>query len=77
MVSMVRFSNSTTLKAPINADLVSLVSFFDLLAKFDFEDSKKNIKKSVFKTASLASAPKESVLSIDIQQNYGAEKQNK
>lgn len=40
-----------------------LANFFDLLARFDFEDKQK--ERSAFKTGSLVSAPKGPVLSVD------------
>ncbi len=42
-------------------NIKELTEFFDLLAKFDFEDK----KKSEINTDSLDSAPKESVLGSD------------
>jgi hypothetical protein len=40
--------------------VIGLAGFFDLLARFDFEDKKK--EQSVLNTGSLVSAPRESVL---------------
>lgn len=50
-----------------------IVSFFDLLAKFDFEDKKR--EKSVFKTGLLESAPGGSILDSDNKKIYGADNQ--
>lgn len=54
-------------------ELVSkdIVSFFDLLAKFDYEDKQK--EKSVLKTDLVVSAPMGSVLDSDTKKIYGAE----
>ena len=45
-------------------ELESISSFFDLLARFDYEDNQK--ENSVLKTDLLESAPKGSVLSSEI-----------
>ena len=43
--------------------VIHLIGFFDLLAKFDFED--KQTERSVLKTGPLVSAPRGSVFSAD------------
>ena len=43
--------------------LEGLVSFFDMLARFDYEDKQK--EGSVLNAGSLVSAPKESALSTE------------
>lgn len=45
-------------------DIEQLAGLFDLLARFDFEDKRKEVSK--IGTDSLVSAPKESVLISDI-----------
>jgi hypothetical protein len=50
---------------------LELVSFFDLLAKFDFEDKKR--EKSVFEIGLLASAPRGSISNSDNKKIYGAD----
>ncbi len=47
-----------------DTELVGISLFFDLLARFDYEDKKK--EKSLLKTGPLASAPKGSVFSTDL-----------
>ncbi len=58
-------------KNDLNTD--ELVSFFDLLAKFDYEDK----KQSPLSTVTLVSAPKVTVLSVDNKKTYGAERARK
>ncbi|HRH22464.1 MAG TPA: hypothetical protein PLB51_00525 [Candidatus Paceibacterota bacterium] len=46
-----------------DCQIIELLEFFELLARFDYEDK----QKSEAKTDSLESAPKESVLGSDIK----------
>ena len=60
-----------------NKDLIpnGLIGFFDLLARFDFEEKKR--EKSVVKIDFPVSAPGESILVSDKQNIYGADTKKK
>lgn len=62
----------TNLKINIVSDLTS---FFEMLAKFDHEDKKR--ERSGIKIDSLVSTPKESILQSDLtNKTYGVEQTN-
>ncbi len=56
-------NNLTSIEHLDKEELDELSSFFDLLARFDYEDKQK--EKSVLKTDPLVSAPSGSVLGSD------------